>query len=976
MDGVTRIASGCFAGLLLFNWTSAHSVNLAQDLPQRDGEYEITVNEGTEMAAAASPDRRWIAIDLLGGIWILPFSGGEAKRITPSFLEARLPSWAPDSARISFQGFADDGHWHAYVVSLDGARIEQLTDGDWDDREPAWSHDGSRILFSSDRGGGIPTIWEIGVGPRSLRQITARAGSMPCWVPGDEGLVFVSDTGQPNGSGIWRIDPTGQEQLIVPAPPNGAVGSPACGSRLAFRLADASGVHLIANRIITVGEDISPARPQWLSGLDVLYVGDGQIKRRSQNGLVNVIPFRATMKLFQHARTRGRRELEPTAPQTVRGIVSPVVSPDGTRASFVALGDLWVTAVEGFPTKLTDDSAVEVDPSWSPDGTRIAYASDRSGQSNLWIHDLVTARDVQVTPDGHTIDGIAWSPNGELLAYLVDHGTVMSINVKNGTAGAPIKIGEISRPSWSFDNRTLIAWDLRPTAPPPRGLDQAVLFSIDGVVRNSISVRGNRSVARAHLNGPVWSRDGQKIVFASDGKLWLMNVNPLGASVGSPKIVAEDLADSPSWQSDSEHVVYVTPTGLRRVSIDDGVSERIGSPFGWVPNPAPARVVVHVGQLFDGRCGEPIQGMTDVIVDHGRISQVQLHSPEQHGNWAIDLSDQTAVPGLIDTRVALDRAYGEALGRIWLSYGVTSVRDRSTAPYAALEQREAIAHGRRLGPRVFVGGDPLERQRVDRASGFSVATVDELDAALSRATILGLDHVAVGGRLGPILERRLLDYTREHGLTTTTDALFPALTGFGFDGIEGIPSRARTDVVSALAKSGITVAPMLSRFAAFEAMVQSDPTVLRDARVELFPRGERQRLRTLANSRGTTPAAATLASYRDTVKLLADAGARIVTGTDAGPSGRPYGLTLHAELEQFVGAGMRPCKALQTATLTAAEALGRGGDLGTIEPGKLADLAFIGGNPLDDIRRLRDIRGVMVGGRYYSLTTLLAQTPP
>ena len=77
----------------------------------------------------------------------------------------------------------------------------------------------------------------------------------------------------------------------------------------------------------------------------------------------------------------------------------------------------------------------------------------------------------------------------------------------------------------------------------------------------------------------------------------------------------------------------------------------------------------------------------------------------------------------------------------------------------------------------------------------------------------------------------------------------------------------------------------------------------------------------------------------------------------------PYGLGLHVELESYVHAGLTPFQALQTATVNAAQALGLGDELGTIEPGKLADLAFLGGDPLLDIRNTRDVKRVMRGGR-------------
>ncbi len=77
----------------------------------------------------------------------------------------------------------------------------------------------------------------------------------------------------------------------------------------------------------------------------------------------------------------------------------------------------------------------------------------------------------------------------------------------------------------------------------------------------------------------------------------------------------------------------------------------------------------------------------------------------------------------------------------------------------------------------------------------------------------------------------------------------------------------------------------------------------------------------------------------------------------------PYGLGLHVELESYVHAGLTPFQALQTATVNAAQALGLDDELGTIEPGKLADLTFLGGDPLTDIRNTRDVKRVMRGGR-------------
>jgi Tol biopolymer transport system component len=180
---------------------------------------DLTLSEGTSMAAAVSPDRRSIAIDLLGNIWVLPIRGGEAKRITPELLEARQPTWSPDSQSIAFQGY-EDGAWHIYIVNREGGDPRPVTQGEFDDREPAWSHDGSRIAFSTDRADGISTIWEIALATGALRRVTTRTAWMPAWAPNDEFLMFFSANQEvrPDGvpfTGLWMIGAAGGEPQMI-----------------------------------------------------------------------------------------------------------------------------------------------------------------------------------------------------------------------------------------------------------------------------------------------------------------------------------------------------------------------------------------------------------------------------------------------------------------------------------------------------------------------------------------------------------------------------------------------------------------------------------------------------------------------------------------------------------------------------------------------------------------------------------------
>ncbi|MFC1947724.1 amidohydrolase family protein [Chloroflexota bacterium] len=98
------------------------------------------------------------------------------------------------------------------------------------------------------------------------------------------------------------------------------------------------------------------------------------------------------------------------------------------------------------------------------------------------------------------------------------------------------------------------------------------------------------------------------------------------------------------------------------------------------------------------------------------------------------------------------------------------------------------------------------------------------------------------------------------------------------------------------------------------------------------------------------------------MKKLYDSGVPIATGTDSGTPGVVIGKGLHKELELFVEAGLSPMEALVAGTKTAAENIGTGNQLGTIEKGKSADLVVIPKNPLDDMNNTRDIKMVIKNG--------------
>ena len=968
----------------------------------------VTLHEGTSMAAALSPDGRTIAIDLLGTLWTMPAGGGVAKPITDIFMDARQPSWSPDGTRIAFQAYRSST-WQIWTSKADGTDLRAVTSGPYDDREPSWSSDGQRIAFSSDRSGSYD-VWVLTLATGDVKQITTAPSNefQPSFRDGSSQIAFVSDRRE--APGVYLADltmgPTAVERLVAPA--DGAVAGPVIGpdGSAAFSVVASGRSRLMVGgrNIADADEDVFPFRPQWVSQTELLYTADGKIKRRpAAGGAARVIEFTADVSFTRPAFTPKRRSFDRSGAQPAHGIMHPVVSPDGTQVAFAAVGDLWTMAIGGSPKRLTHDAFLDTDPAWSPDGKRLAYSTDRDGFMNVWVRDLESGADRQLTRLTAAAMQSSWAPDGSRIAFSDPEGQIQIIDVKSGAiARAHEHLNEAGRASWSPDGRALVVSSLEVYSTRFReGTNQVLKISLDGQPDRWFEPMPHKSIGMREDYGPVWSPDGTQMAAIIDGLLAVWPVASDGTPRGSPRPVSTELAGSPTWTGDSRRLLYQTATRLKLVDVASGRAQEIDPKLTWTPASKPTGVtIVHAGRFWSG--ADAAKGVryndrgwaenVDIVVEGNRIKSVEPHRDAQHNGAVVDASNETIIPGLIEIHTHLNKDFGEALGRIFLAWGITTVRNPATNTFETLEYREAFESGARIGPRLFTTGPPFDGTRIYYPGGMSVDDTGQLPLALQRAKEADFDFVKTYVRLPDLMQKRIVEEAHRMGMPVTSHELYPAVA-FGADGVEHIRgtsrrgyspkisglSRSYQDVIDLLTASKMTLTPTIGIQGGFRLQTLRDASWIDDPRIQklyppAIPQRWREQTRTPASAEAIEQAAHLVTPQERTVYRVVKGGGRVVAGTDAPIN--PYGLALLMELENYASGGLTPAEVLRTATIVSAEAMGAGADLGSIEPNKLADLSFIDGNPLANIKDLRRVKRVMKDGQLFDVETLLRRPAP
>jgi imidazolonepropionase-like amidohydrolase len=393
-------------------------------------------------------------------------------------------------------------------------------------------------------------------------------------------------------------------------------------------------------------------------------------------------------------------------------------------------------------------------------------------------------------------------------------------------------------------------------------------------------------------------------------------------------------------------------------------------------------IVLNGGTLIDGTGAAPVK-QSAVVIRNGRIETVGTAGAPTWPKDAdvIDLSGKTVLPGLIDCHDHM-ALHGYDLPRRWFLDEPASTRSLRTAQaiqqtlargYTAVRDAGGLDAGFRLaveeglirGPRLLtaisiispIGGIG------DRVAPSGHECVVPPDTALPRGVARGVDDVRNVVRT---MVRAGADVIKcaTTGGASSRKGHGPRDAAFSLDEMKALVDEAhalgRKVMCHALGGRGLRIA--------VEAGVDSiEHGCYLDEDAELIPMMAEQGTvfvptllvyeyhRESKSPHVKERAHALLAHHIESVQRALAAGVKVVAGTDAGGHGHPPNA---GELPLLAQAGLTPMQALQAATGWAAECLGLGQELGTVEKGKLADLVVVDGDPLADLRILQDLERI------------------
>jgi len=678
-----------------------------------DQTYEIGIDtdEGTWMSVHVSPDGKQIVFDLLGDIYVLPITGGEAHLLAGGPAWETQPRFSPDGQRIAFTSDRAGGD-NIWTMARDGSDARQVSKETFRLlNSPAWSPDGNYLVgrkhFTSARSLGAGEIWMYhtsGGGGIQLNEKPNKEKDLgePAFSPDGRYVYFSQDTTpgprfeydkDPN-LGIYSIRRIDLQKGGIETVIRGAGGairptpSPS-GKFLAYirrhNYETKLWLHELENGRNWIVYDkldhdmqetwaiygVYPGISWTPDEKSLVFWAGGKIHNfHIPTAKDTVIPFHIKTR---HTMVKTLRQPVEVAPDTFEAkmLRQVKVSPDGSKVVFQTLGNLYIRDLpDGEPRRLTGQKVhFEYFPSWSWDSQSIVYVAwhDESLGSIRIASASGGEGRVLTRKPGH-YRSPCLSPDGKTLVYEKGQG------------------GYLTSPLWStepglyvlqVDGGEPLRLSKRGFAPHFIQTGKRIFFSTvdEGAKRTLRSVDFDGQHERAHVESAM----GQELAIAPDGKWlafaedWRVYVGPftLTSKVFSlgPKAknipvrqVSADSGHGLHWSKSSDQLYWslgnqlYTRTMRETFSFAEGASAELppvteGRTIGFtVPSDKPIGVTALVGARIITMKGDEVIENGTILIEDNRILAIgpQNKVKVPRGAFKLDVSNQTIIPGLID----------------------------------------------------------------------------------------------------------------------------------------------------------------------------------------------------------------------------------------------------------------------------------------------------------------------------------------